>query len=54
MAGLTSTTAVAPAIPGSELFTWLSGVMSAWRAATRARVWPNSSGMGVVALDFCS
>src|ERR1700691_1342997 len=46
MAGLTSTTAVAPVTPGNLLFTWLAGVRSAWRAPTCARVWPKSSGMG--------
>jgi len=46
MAGETRTTAVAPVIPGIELFTWLSAVMSAWRGPMRARVCPKSSGMG--------
>src|ERR1700712_4967764 len=47
IAPLINTTAVAPVIPGMELLTWLVGVISAWRALTRARVDPKSSVMEI-------
>ena len=34
------TTVAAPVIPGTWLFTWPSGAISAWRGAIRVRVWP--------------
>src|SRR6187402_959 len=48
MASLIRMTVVAPTMPGTELLTWFCGVMSACRAAMRARVLPKRSGMSGV------